>query len=132
MYLGPSTSSPIERSAEPINRIIMFEAGPSAPNVIDVVIDITDDLVALKATESYVASLEIVGNSNSQIEIGRFPVTTVSVLDDDRKLLAYTLLHDASLVPRPSYTLRSVCPQDCMYNCIVYDSHTHKCYLVCM
>ena len=86
MYLGPSTSSPIERSAEFIDRIIMFEAGPSAPNVIDVVIDITDDFMALEANESYVASLEIVGNSNSQIEIGRFPVTTVSVLDDDRKL----------------------------------------------
>ena len=93
MYLGPSTSSPIERSAEPLDQIITFEAGPSAPNVIDVVINITDDLVALEATESYVATLEIVGTPDSQIQIGRFPMTTVSVLDDDRKLLAYTLLH---------------------------------------
>ena len=112
-YLGPSTSSPIERSAAAIDEIITFEAGPSAPNVIDVEISITDDLVALEATESYVATLEIVGSPDSQIEIGRFPTTTVSVLDDDRKLLAYTLLHDASLVPRPSYTPRRVCPQYC-------------------
>ena len=61
-------------------------AGPSAPNVIDIMIAITDDLVALEATESYVASLEIVGTPPN-VEIGQFPTTIVEVLDNDRKLL---------------------------------------------
>lgn len=89
MYVGPSSSSPIEPSAGILNDILTFEAGPSALNVIDVSINITDDFVALEAIESYVASLEILGTPNSRIEIGTYPTTTISVLDDDRKLLAY-------------------------------------------
>ncbi len=56
--------------------------------MINVVINITDDLVALEATESYIATLEILGTPASRIAIGEFPMTTVSVLDDDGKSLA--------------------------------------------
>ena len=92
LCVGPSTSSPIERSADAIDRTLTFEAGPSAPNVIDVMINITDDFVALEAIESYVATLEILGTPDSRIEIGQYPTTTISVLDDDRKLLAHSTL----------------------------------------
>ena len=71
------------QSAEAIDEIIIFEAGPSAPDVISIVINITDDFVALEATESYIATLEILGTPASRIEIGQFPTTNVSVLDDD-------------------------------------------------
>jgi hypothetical protein len=76
------------RSAATLNDIITFEAGAGAADVINVVINITDDLVALEATESYIATLEILGTPASRIAIGEFPMTTVSVLDDDGKLLA--------------------------------------------
>ena len=80
------------QSAAAIDEIITFEAGPSAPDVISIVINITDDLVALEATESYIATLEILGTPASRIEIGQlpthFPTTNVSVLDDDGRLLA--------------------------------------------
>ena len=86
-YIGPSTSSPIEPSAAVLNEILTFEAGPSAPNVLNVQITITDDLVALEAIESYVASLEILGTPDNVI-IGQHHKTTVSVHDDDCKSLA--------------------------------------------
>ena len=76
------------RSAEPIDEIIIFEAGPSAADVISIIINITDDSVALEATESYIATLEILGTPASRIQIGQFPTTNVSVLDDDGRLLA--------------------------------------------
>lgn len=84
--LGPSTSSPIRRSAPILVADVTFDAGPAAPNVRDVFFDLTDDLVALEATESFVATLEILGTPSSRIEIRDFPTTTISVLDDDRKL----------------------------------------------
>ena len=56
--------------------------------MIDVFIDLTDDLVALEATESYIATLEVLGTPSSRIVIGEFPMTNISVLDDDRKSLA--------------------------------------------
>ena len=59
-------------------------AGPSAPNVISIDINITDDLVTLEATESYDVSLRIVG-SPPNVVIGRHEITTVYVLDDDCK-----------------------------------------------
>ena len=76
------------QSAAAIDEIIIFEAGPSADDVISIEINITDDLVALEATESYIATLEILGTPASRIQIGQFPTTNVSVLDDDGRLLA--------------------------------------------
>ena len=82
---GPSTSSPIERSAAALRNVtVTFMAGPSAPNVISIDINITDDLVTLEATESYDVSLRIVG-SPPNVVIGRHEITTVNVLDDDCK-----------------------------------------------
>ena len=83
--LGPSTSSPIAPSLATVDEIITFSAGPAAPNVIQIRINITDDLVALEATESYVTSLQILG-SPANVEIGLHPTTLVDVLDNDRKL----------------------------------------------
>ena len=57
-------------------------AGPSAPNVIDVNIAITDDIVTLEDTETYEVHLRIVGFAPN-VEIGRHEITTVNVLDDD-------------------------------------------------
>ena len=65
---------------------ITFQAGPSAPNVIDINIDITDDLVALEDTETYDVHLRIVGFAPN-VEIGRHEITTVNVFDDDGKFM---------------------------------------------
>ena len=54
--------------------------------MIDVEIAITDDLVALEANESYEATLEILGTPDNVV-IGQ-NMTTVLVIDDDRKSLA--------------------------------------------
>ena len=64
--------------------------------MIDIMIDITNDFVALETNESYEATLEILGSPDSNIEIGTYPMTTVLVLDDDSKLLACTLLNPYS------------------------------------
>ena len=95
------------QSAAAIDEIIIFEAGPSADDVISIVINITDDLVALEATESYIATLEILGTPASRIEIGQFPTTNVSVLDDDGRFLA------TILCAQISHGLRRICPLDC-------------------
>ena len=83
--LGPSTSSPIAPSLATVDEIITFSAGPAAPNVIQVRINITDDLVALEVTEEYVTSLQILG-SPANVEIGQHPMTLVDMLDNERKL----------------------------------------------
>ena len=84
--IGPSISSPIERSVAAINQIITFEAGSSASNVIDIMISIVDDRVALEANESYVATLQILGTPDN-IVLGQYSTATLEVLDDDRKSL---------------------------------------------
>ena len=87
------------QSAAAIDEIITFEAGPSADDVISIIINITDDLVALEATESYIATLEVLGTPASRIEIGEFPTTNVSVLDDDGRLLAQSIPKPLMLLP---------------------------------
>ena len=77
-------SSPIVPSLDTVDQTITFMAGPDAPNVIQIRINITDDLVALEATESYVTSLQIL-RSPANIEIGQHLTTLVDVLDNDRK-----------------------------------------------
>ena len=81
---GPSTSSPIEQSAAAVDVVITFDAGPSAPNVINIPITITDDDVTLEALESYEVTLEIIGPAPNVL-IGVHPTTTVNVEDDDCK-----------------------------------------------
>ena len=84
---GPSMSSSIEQSATALHQIITFNAGLVAPSVIDILIPITDDSVALEVIESYVASLEIIG-SPSHVVLGDQDTTTVNVLDEDCKFTA--------------------------------------------
>lgn len=81
---GPSTSSPIVQSAASVDTVITFLAGQTAPDVINIPINITDDDVALEAIESYVASLEIIQPAPNVL-IGAHPTTSVNVLDEDRK-----------------------------------------------
>ena len=84
--IGPSASSPVERSAAAIDKIITFEEGPSASNVTDIMISIADDRVALEANESYVTTLQILGTPDNVV-LGQHSTATVMVLDDDRKSL---------------------------------------------
>ena len=63
---------------------ITFGAGPSAQNVTSVQINITNDEIALEAIERYDINLEIVG-SITNVVTGRHEMTTVNVLDEDRK-----------------------------------------------
>lgn len=85
IHIGPSTSTPIQQSAAALDEIITFMAGPSAPDVIAVQIPLTNDEVSLEVTEEYDVNLQIIG-SPPNVVIGTHPVTTVNVLDEDRKL----------------------------------------------
>ncbi len=62
--------------------MVTFEAGPDADNSITVEFTLTNDEVALEAVESYVGTLDIVGNPEG-VTIGMIATTTINVEDDD-------------------------------------------------
>ena len=62
--------------------MVTFEAGPDADNSIIVEFTLTDDDIALEAIESYVGTLDTVGNPEG-VTIGMIATTTVNVEDDD-------------------------------------------------
>ena len=78
---GPSTQTNIERSADGINEVIIFGAGPSADNSITVQFDLTDDDVALEDVEQYFVSLSVPPGSGALVV--QPERTQINVLDDD-------------------------------------------------
>ena len=80
---GPSTSFPVKHSAAAVNETITFLPGPNAPDVIDVIVNIKDDHVALEATEIYDIALEILGVLD--VVVTGQNITTIVVFDDDSK-----------------------------------------------
>ena len=79
---GPSNQASIERSADGINEIITFEAGPDAPDIIRVNFTLTDDNVALEDIERYVVNL-FLPDSPAGVLIVEPDTTRIEVLDDD-------------------------------------------------
>ena len=79
-------SSLVERSTAAIDQNITFEAGSSASNVTNIMINISDDFVALEANETFVVTLEILGTPDNVV-LGQYRTATVIVIDDDRKSL---------------------------------------------
>ena len=59
--------------------------------------------MALEATENYIATLEILGTPASQIEIGEYCTTIVSVLDDDGRLLTHYVPRSPEDLPTRLY-----------------------------
>ena len=83
---GPSLQTDIERSADGIDEVQTFEAGPSAVNLLVFEFALTDDSVGLEAIERYFADLTIVGTPDG-VMLGALTRTTVNVLDDDSELI---------------------------------------------
>ncbi|XP_064387615.1 uncharacterized protein LOC135335886 isoform X2 [Halichondria panicea] len=79
---GPSTQTDVVISASGFNEVVTFEAGPNADNSIIVQFTLIDDDIALEAIESYIGSLDIVGNPEG-VTFGMVDTTTVNVRDDD-------------------------------------------------
>ncbi len=71
--------------------MVTFEAGPDADNSIIVQFTLTDDDIALEAIESYIGSLDIVGNPEG-VTLGMVDTTTVNVRDDDGELNHYPII----------------------------------------
>ncbi len=76
----------MEISASGFDEVVTFEAGSDADNSITVQFTLTDDEVALEAIESYIGSLDIVGNPEG-VTLGMIDTTTVNVQDDDGELI---------------------------------------------
>ncbi len=85
--------------------MVTFEAGPDADNSITVQFTLTDDDVALEAIESYIGSLDIVGNPEGVI-LGMIDTTIVNVRDDDGELIINPIIifvHN-HIIPLPHHT----------------------------
>ena len=82
--------------------MVTFEAGPDADNSITVQFTLTDDDVALEAIESYIGSLDIVGNPEGVI-LGMIDTTIVNVRDDDGELTIIIFVHN-HIIPLPHHT----------------------------
>ena len=91
---GPSVQTDIERSADRIDEVQTFEAGPSADNSLFFEFALTDDSVGLEAIEMYFADLTIVGTPGG-VMLGSVTTVRVNVLDNDGELIlcSCTLLH---------------------------------------
>ena len=79
-HTGPSEQTGIVRSAEGVDETQTF---PNSSTLVSVLFSfaLTDDLIGGEDVETYVASLEIVGNST--VQLGSQSTTQVFVKDDD-------------------------------------------------
>ena len=72
------------RSVDNIDTEIEFQAGLSAPDSIFITFNLSDDEVALEATEMYEVSLEVV-TARGIVQLGAQDQTVVSILDTEGK-----------------------------------------------
>ncbi|ORU95024.1 MAG: hypothetical protein A6F71_10280 [Cycloclasticus sp. symbiont of Poecilosclerida sp. M] len=84
VYGGPSEQTDVAVSAEGINTIVTFEAGPGASDSIFISFGINDDEVGLEAVETYTVVFEIL-SSTDLVFPGMITETTVNILDTDSK-----------------------------------------------
>ena len=69
-----------------VDTTVTFGAGPAAPSVIDVVVQINDDQVGLEAVEMFSVSLALTQPSDA-VEVGQPDVTVVNIIDDDGRCI---------------------------------------------
>ena len=82
---GPSEQTDVAVSAEGIDIIVIFGAGPDADDSIFIPFGINDDEVGLEAVETYTVVFEILSSTNLVFP-GMIIETTVNIEEDDRKL----------------------------------------------
>ena len=84
---GPSDQTDIVRSADGLDDLVTFQAGPSAPNSQFVEFTLTDDEIGLEAVEMYTASLMFPNGPVPFVSIVQPNTTVINVLDDDGMLI---------------------------------------------
>ena len=80
----------MEISGERVDTIITFDAGPGAPNVIQVPVTINDDQVGLEAVEMFSVSLALTQPSDA-VMVATPNVTVVNIIDDDGRCTQHYL-----------------------------------------
>ena len=80
----------MEISGEPVDTIITFDAGPGAPDVIQVPVTINDDQVGLEAVEMFSVSLALTQPSDAVMVVSP-DVTVVNIINDDGRCTQHYL-----------------------------------------